>query len=134
MLTYIVKDLSKRTAQAKKMRAVTSLQIEHFIKIEKKITGLFIIFIIFSIYSLCTKDNSPLMFRTCVMPKDCQTSEWSSWSSCSKTCQSTDLSPGFRLRSRFMTHIPAAGGKQCPAFEEKEACNIIGDLLPDCPR
>ncbi|XP_034549450.1 thrombospondin type-1 domain-containing protein 7B [Notolabrus celidotus] len=87
-----------------------------------------------SMLSLCTKDNFPLMFEACVMPKDCQTSDWSLWSPCSKTCQSTDLSPGYRLRSRIMTHIPVGGGKQCPALEEKEACNIIGDLLPNCPR
>uniref|UniRef100_A0A3B5A609 Thrombospondin type 1 domain containing 7B n=1 Tax=Stegastes partitus TaxID=144197 RepID=A0A3B5A609_9TELE len=82
---------------------------------------------------LCTKDNSPLTFQACVMPKDCQTSDWSSWSSCSKTCRSTDLSPGYRLRSRVMTQISLSGGKRCPALEEKEACNIIGDLLPNCP-
>uniref|UniRef100_A0A3B4YAH4 Thrombospondin type-1 domain-containing protein 7A n=1 Tax=Seriola lalandi dorsalis TaxID=1841481 RepID=A0A3B4YAH4_SERLL len=82
---------------------------------------------------LCTKDSSPLTFQACVMPKDCQTSDWSSWSPCSKTCRSTDLSPGYRLRSRIMTQIPVGGGKRCPALEEKEACNIIGDLLPNCP-
>ncbi|XP_014851900.1 PREDICTED: thrombospondin type-1 domain-containing protein 7B isoform X1 [Poecilia mexicana] len=84
--------------------------------------------------SLCTKDTSPLTFQACVMPKDCQTSDWSSWSFCSKTCRSTDLSPGYRVRTRTMTQIPHGGGKQCPALEEKEACNIIGDLLPKCPR
>uniref|UniRef100_A0A3P8SWS5 Thrombospondin type 1 domain containing 7B n=1 Tax=Amphiprion percula TaxID=161767 RepID=A0A3P8SWS5_AMPPE len=82
---------------------------------------------------LCTKDNSPLTFQACVMPKDCHTSDWSSWSPCSKTCRSTDLSPGYRLRTRIMTQIPVSGGKRCPALEEKEACNIIGDLLPNCP-
>ncbi|XP_041663347.1 thrombospondin type-1 domain-containing protein 7B [Cheilinus undulatus] len=87
-----------------------------------------------SMQSLCIKDNSPLTFQLCVMPKDCQTSDWSLWSPCSKTCRSTDLSPGYRLRSRIMTHIPVGGGKQCPALKEKEACNIIGDLLPICPR
>uniref|UniRef100_A0AAQ6I9L7 Thrombospondin type-1 domain-containing protein 7A n=1 Tax=Anabas testudineus TaxID=64144 RepID=A0AAQ6I9L7_ANATE len=70
--------------------------------------------------SLCTKDISPLTFQACVMPKDCQTSHWSSWSSCSKTCRSTDLSPGYRLRTRTMTQIPVGGGKRCPALEEKE--------------
>ncbi|KAM7407697.1 hypothetical protein PAMA_003439 [Pampus argenteus] len=84
--------------------------------------------------SLCTKDSSPLTFQSCVMPKDCQTSDWSSWSPCSKTCRSTDLSPGYRLRSCIMTQIPVGGGERCPALEEKEACNIIGDLLPKCPR
>lgn len=68
------------------------------------------------------------------MPKDCQTSDWSSWSYCSKTCRSTDLSPGYRVRTRIMTQIPHGGGKQCPGLQEKEACNIIGDLLPKCHR
>ncbi|KAF0026331.1 hypothetical protein F2P81_021068 [Scophthalmus maximus] len=84
--------------------------------------------------SLCTKDSSLLTFQACVMPKDCHISDWSSWSPCSKTCRSTDLSPGYRLRSRIMTQVPLGGGKRCPALEEKEACNIMGDLLPRCPR
>ncbi|XP_023806239.1 thrombospondin type-1 domain-containing protein 7B isoform X2 [Oryzias latipes] len=87
-----------------------------------------------SMLSLCTKDSSPLTFQACVMPEDCQTSDWSPWSPCSKTCRSTDLSPGFRVRSRIMTQIPHGGGKACPPLQEKEACNIIGDLLPTCPR
>ncbi|XP_077473854.1 thrombospondin type-1 domain-containing protein 7B isoform X1 [Stigmatopora argus] len=84
--------------------------------------------------SLCTKYNSLLMYQSCVMPRDCHTSDWSPWSPCSKTCRSTDLSPGYRLRSRVVTQIPLSGGKQCPALEEKEACNIMGDLLANCPR
>ncbi|KAF7655323.1 hypothetical protein LDENG_00057900 [Lucifuga dentata] len=84
--------------------------------------------------SLCIQDNTALTFQACVMPKDCETSDWSSWSPCSKTCQSADLSPGYRLRTRMTTQIPSGGGKGCPALEEKEACNIIGDLLPNCPR
>lgn len=88
----------------------------------------------FSLCSLCTGGSFSLAVQTCVMPKDCQTSDWSPWSPCSKTCRSTDLSPGYRLRSRMVTQIPIGGGKQCPAQEEKEACNIIGNLLPNCPR
>ncbi|XP_061579008.1 thrombospondin type-1 domain-containing protein 7B [Cololabis saira] len=84
--------------------------------------------------SFCRKDTALLTFKVCQMPNDCQTSEWSSWSPCSKTCRSNDLSPGYRLRSRIMTQIPHGGGRQCPGLEEKEACNIIGDLLPKCPR
>ncbi|CAJ1071311.1 thrombospondin type-1 domain-containing protein 7B [Xyrichtys novacula] len=87
-----------------------------------------------SLLSLCTKDNFPVTSQACVMPQDCKTSDWSLWSPCSKTCKSSDLSPGYRLRSRIMTHIPVGGGKQCPVLEEKEACNIIGDSLPNCPR
>ncbi|CAL8343145.1 unnamed protein product, partial [Boreogadus saida] len=87
-----------------------------------------------SMLSLCTQDDSPLTFQSCVMPKDCETSDWSSWSPCSKTCRSSDLSPGYRVRARTMAQIPIGGGKGCPTLEEKEACNIIGDLLPNCPR
>ncbi|XP_062861779.1 thrombospondin type-1 domain-containing protein 7B, partial [Trichomycterus rosablanca] len=86
------------------------------------------------ILSLCGQGDSPPTSRSCVMPKDCQTSDWSSWSPCSKTCQSSDLSPGYRFRSRTII-LPAVGeGTECPALEEKEACNIIGDLLSKCPR
>ncbi|KAM6984977.1 thrombospondin type-1 domain-containing protein 7B [Aplochiton taeniatus] len=84
--------------------------------------------------SLCTQDDTPLTFQSCVMPKDCDTSDWSSWSPCSKTCRAADLSPGYRIRTRIVTQIPIGGGNDCPTLEEKEACNIIGDLLPNCPR
>ncbi|XP_052004347.1 thrombospondin type-1 domain-containing protein 7B-like [Xyrauchen texanus] len=87
-----------------------------------------------AILSLCTLGNSPGTFQSCVMPRDCETSDWSVWSPCSKTCRALDMSPGFRVRSRSITHTPIGLGKECPALEEKEACNIIGDLLPNCPR
>ncbi|XP_072300062.1 thrombospondin type-1 domain-containing protein 7B [Eucyclogobius newberryi] len=84
--------------------------------------------------SLCSQTRPPLTFQSCIMPGHCLVSDWSSWTPCSKTCRSADLSPGFRLRTRTMTQIPVGGGNQCPALEEKEACNILGDLLAHCPR
>ncbi|KAK3542745.1 hypothetical protein QTP70_000819, partial [Hemibagrus guttatus] len=83
---------------------------------------------------LCSGDDAPAASRPCLMLRDCHTSEWSSWSSCSKTCQSSDLSPGYRVRSRSVTQPSTGRGTECPALQEKEACNIIGDLLPKCPR
>ncbi|RXM99292.1 Thrombospondin type-1 domain-containing protein 7B [Acipenser ruthenus] len=84
--------------------------------------------------SLCTQDSAPVTFESCIMPRDCETSDWSPWSPCSKTCRSMDLSPGYRTRTRSLKQIPAGGREDCPALEEKEACNIGGDLLPQCPR
>lgn len=86
------------------------------------------------VFSLCSRDDDPVTSRSCVMLRDCQTTNWSSWSSCSKTCQSSDLSPGYRVRSRGVTQPGAGRGTECSALQEKEACNIIGDLLPKCPR
>ncbi|KAJ8392650.1 hypothetical protein AAFF_G00073240 [Aldrovandia affinis] len=83
--------------------------------------------------SLCIRDDAPVTFQSCVMPRDCETSDWSKWSPCSKTCQAADLSPGYRTRTRGLKQIPIGGGQECPALEEKEACNIVGDLLPKCP-
>lgn len=93
-----------------------------------------ILFCFFLVYSLCTLDNGPGTFQSCIMPRDCETSDWSAWSPCSKTCRASDMSPGFRVRSRSITQNPIGHGKECPTLEEKEACNIIGDLLPNCPR
>ncbi|RXM29521.1 Thrombospondin type-1 domain-containing protein 7B [Acipenser ruthenus] len=84
--------------------------------------------------SLCTQDSAPVTFESCILPRDCETSDWSPWSPCSKTCRSMDLSPGYRTRTRSLKQIPAGGREDCPALEEKEACNIGGDLLPQCPR
>ncbi|KAL2087598.1 hypothetical protein ACEWY4_016426 [Coilia grayii] len=83
--------------------------------------------------SLCDHDNAPVNFRTCVMPRDCEVSDWSEWSPCSKTCRTVDQSPGYRTRKRHVKGLQIGEGKECPALEEKEACNLIGDLLPVCP-
>ncbi|XP_005315890.2 thrombospondin type-1 domain-containing protein 7B isoform X1 [Ictidomys tridecemlineatus] len=87
-----------------------------------------------ALLSLCMQDSFPLTVQPCLMPKDCETSEWSSWSPCSKTCRSGNLSPGFRSRSRKVKHIAIGGGKECPELLEKEACIVEGDLLQPCPR
>ncbi|XP_026503553.1 thrombospondin type-1 domain-containing protein 7B [Terrapene carolina triunguis] len=85
--------------------------------------------------SLCMQETIPLTFQSCVMPKDCETSIWSVWSTCSKTCHSGDLSPGFRSRLRSIKYIAVGTGKECPELEEKEACNVGGkELLHPCPR
>ncbi|XP_024099324.3 thrombospondin type-1 domain-containing protein 7B [Pongo abelii] len=84
--------------------------------------------------SLCLQDSFPLTVQSCIMPKDCETSEWSSWSPCSKTCRSGSLLPGFRSRSRNVKHIAIGGGKECPELLEKEACIVKGELLQQCPR
>ncbi|KAJ1189046.1 hypothetical protein NDU88_005797, partial [Pleurodeles waltl] len=82
---------------------------------------------------ICTQGNIPLTFQSCIIAKDCEMSDWSTWSSCSKTCQSGDLSPGFRSRNRSVKQIPLAGGKECQETEEKEACYVGGEMLPPCP-
>ncbi|XP_072556633.1 thrombospondin type-1 domain-containing protein 7B-like isoform X1 [Paramormyrops kingsleyae] len=87
-----------------------------------------------SMLSLCTQDSIPVTFQSCVMPRDCETSEWGPWNPCSKSCRALDLSPGYRTRTRSLKQVPIGGGEECPGLEDKEACNIIGDLLPECPR
>jgi hypothetical protein len=59
----------------------------------------------------------------CMMrkPKDCELTEWSHWSACSKTC-----GPGVQWRHLKILDAPRFGGKQCPrksALEEKRPCN-----------
>ncbi|XP_048455532.1 thrombospondin type-1 domain-containing protein 7B [Rhincodon typus] len=84
--------------------------------------------------SLCIRGDTPAIFQSCVMPSDCEFSEWSEWSSCTKTCRSSDYSPGYRSRIRFIKRVAIGGGKDCPNLEEKETCNIGGERLPPCQR
>jgi len=51
-------------------------------------------------------------------PVDCVMSEWSSWSKCSKACES-----GVRGKTRSIITKPKNGGKQCDTVAEEEACN-----------
>ncbi|KAM4697904.1 thrombospondin type-1 domain-containing protein 7B [Rhinophrynus dorsalis] len=87
-----------------------------------------------ALLSICTQNSMPVHFQACAIPMDCEVTEWSVWSSCSKTCQSGDMVPGFRSRHRDVKHIATGKGRPCPELEEKEACNIGKDLLPPCPR
>lgn len=85
--------------------------------------------------SLCVQDPVPLTFKSCVIAKDCETSEWSAWSACSRTCGWGDLAPGFRSRRRGVRSVAVGTGKQCPELEEREACSVGGkELLQPCPR
>uniref|UniRef100_A0A8C2UC31 Thrombospondin type-1 domain-containing protein 7A n=1 Tax=Coturnix japonica TaxID=93934 RepID=A0A8C2UC31_COTJA len=85
--------------------------------------------------SLCVQDTIPLTSKTCVIAKDCETSEWSAWSSCSQTCSWGDLAPGFRSRHRSVQSVAMGSGKLCPELEEKEACSTgRRELLKPCPR
>uniref|UniRef100_A0A8C0IEL0 Thrombospondin type-1 domain-containing protein 7A n=1 Tax=Bubo bubo TaxID=30461 RepID=A0A8C0IEL0_BUBBB len=85
--------------------------------------------------SLCMQDPAPLTFKSCVIAKDCETSEWSAWSACSRTCGWGDLAPGFRSRRRGVRSVAVGTGKPCPELEEREACSVGGkELLQPCPR
>ncbi|XP_032901589.1 thrombospondin type-1 domain-containing protein 7A isoform X1 [Amblyraja radiata] len=82
--------------------------------------------------SLCTQLKLPITFQSCVVPKDCQTSEWSEWSPCSKTCYSATSPKGFRARTSSINQFPVGGGKECPSLEEQEPCSPEGEGVPPC--
>ncbi|XP_040460738.1 thrombospondin type-1 domain-containing protein 7B [Falco naumanni] len=85
--------------------------------------------------SFCLQDPVPLTFKSCVIAKDCETSEWSAWSTCSQTCGWGELTPGFRSRRRGLRSVAVGAGRQCPELEEREACSVGGkELLQPCPR
>ena len=56
-------------------------------------------------------------------PVDCQVSEWTVWSACSKTCGG-----GTHTRTRTITQLPSTDGLQCPDLEETHECNT-----QECP-
>ncbi|OXB67704.1 hypothetical protein ASZ78_002786 [Callipepla squamata] len=83
---------------------------------------------------LCVQDAIPFTSKTCVIAKDCKTSEWSAWSACSQTCSWGDLAPGFRSRHRSVRSMAMGSGKLCPELEQREACSTGGrELLQPCP-
>ncbi|XP_068051274.1 thrombospondin type-1 domain-containing protein 7B isoform X2 [Anomalospiza imberbis] len=86
--------------------------------------------------SLCLQDPvTPVTSRSCVIPKDCTTSEWSPWSPCSRSCGWGSLAAGLRSRRRRVRSVAVGAGKPCPELEEREACSGGGKaLLQPCPR
>uniref|UniRef100_A0A673N1Q8 Thrombospondin type-1 domain-containing protein 7A n=1 Tax=Sinocyclocheilus rhinocerous TaxID=307959 RepID=A0A673N1Q8_9TELE len=83
--------------------------------------------------SQCPHWSLPETYQSCLMPKDCVVSEWSSWGSCSKTCSDPSVPQGSLSRSRQLIRLPTRGGSECPQLEESQACEPEGDgVLPCC--
>ncbi|KAG7325780.1 hypothetical protein KOW79_010705 [Hemibagrus wyckioides] len=82
--------------------------------------------------SLCDQQSLPVTYQACVMTKDCEVTEWSDWSSCSKECYDLNGPKGQRTRTRRVQQFNVAGGAECPNLEESEPCSPQGDGVPPC--
>uniref|UniRef100_A0A3P9MW48 Thrombospondin type-1 domain-containing protein 7A n=1 Tax=Poecilia reticulata TaxID=8081 RepID=A0A3P9MW48_POERE len=83
---------------------------------------------------LCSrlKSNLPLTIQSCVLPKDCQVTEWTDWSSCSKACADPESPRGTRTRRRQVLQFSVGEGVECPVLEETESCEPPGGSVPPC--
>ncbi|XP_037119281.1 thrombospondin type-1 domain-containing protein 7A-like isoform X2 [Syngnathus acus] len=77
--------------------------------------------------SLCSHQSLPVTFQACVVTKDCNVTQWSQWSACSKDCAGPE---GQRTRARKVSQFSVGGGARCPELEEKQPCNPQGETLP----
>ncbi|XP_068190028.1 thrombospondin type-1 domain-containing protein 7A [Antennarius striatus] len=82
--------------------------------------------------SLCSHQTLPVTFQACVMTRDCDVTQWSDWSSCSKDCYSPNGPKGQHARTRTVSQFPIGGGADCPELQEKEPCDPLGDGVPQC--
>nr|XP_043890586.1 thrombospondin type-1 domain-containing protein 7A-like isoform X7 [Solea senegalensis] len=82
--------------------------------------------------NLCVPRDLPLTIQSCVLPKDCQVTEWGEWGPCSKTCVDAEAPVGNRTRSRQVLQFPVGDGDECPPLEELEACEVQVDGVPPC--
>ncbi|KAF3833452.1 hypothetical protein F7725_024656 [Dissostichus mawsoni] len=80
--------------------------------------------------SLCSQYSLPITFQACVMTKDCDVTEWSDWSACSKECYNPNGPKGDRTRSRKVSQFPIDGGADCPELLEKESCTAGEEVPP----
>uniref|UniRef100_A0A8C6Y727 Thrombospondin type-1 domain-containing protein 7A n=1 Tax=Naja naja TaxID=35670 RepID=A0A8C6Y727_NAJNA len=82
--------------------------------------------------SFCQQEKLPITFQSCVITKECQVSEWSEWSPCSKTCFDMTFSKGYRTRTRTIKQFPIDSESECPNLEETEQCVTQGDGVTAC--
>ncbi|XP_035209899.1 spondin-1-like [Stegodyphus dumicola] len=52
-------------------------------------------------------------------PRSCRVSEWSDWSTCSKSCEI-----GEKTRKRKVIHFASRSGRPCPPLEETTWCRV----------
>uniref|UniRef100_A0A8C5N0Q9 Thrombospondin type-1 domain-containing protein 7A n=1 Tax=Leptobrachium leishanense TaxID=445787 RepID=A0A8C5N0Q9_9ANUR len=71
--------------------------------------------------SFCQQEKLPITFQACVVDKECQVSEWSEWSPCTKDCNMPS-STGQRTRTRTIKLFPIGSANECPKLEETEQC------------
>ncbi|XP_051519356.1 thrombospondin type-1 domain-containing protein 7A-like [Myxocyprinus asiaticus] len=82
--------------------------------------------------SLCNQQTLPVTYQACVIPKDCELSDWSDWSDCSKECYDLNGRKGRYTRTRQVQQFPVGGGAVCPELEESEPCLPHGEGIPPC--
>ncbi|XP_039858562.1 thrombospondin type-1 domain-containing protein 7A [Simochromis diagramma] len=82
--------------------------------------------------SLCSQETLPVTFQACVVTKDCDVTEWSKWSACTKECYDPTSPKAVWTRTRKVTQFPVGGGIDCPELEEKEPCTPQSDVVPPC--
>lgn len=82
--------------------------------------------------SLCSQETLPVTFQACVITKDCDVTEWSKWSACTKECYDPTSPKAVWTRTRKVTQFPVGGGIDCPELEEKEPCTPQSDGVPPC--
>ena len=63
--------------------------------------------------------NANLQRLHSVVPTDCETSPWSGWTPCTKSC-----GIGLKARARMVLAQPTHGGLACPTLMENVECNI----------
>ncbi|KAF3692339.1 Thrombospondin type-1 domain-containing protein 7A Precursor [Channa argus] len=82
--------------------------------------------------TLCIPRDLPLTVQSCLLPKDCQLTEWAEWGPCSKTCVDPESPRGNRTRNRQVLQFPVGEGAECPPLEESESCEPQGNGMPPC--
>ncbi|XP_051729251.1 LOW QUALITY PROTEIN: thrombospondin type-1 domain-containing protein 7A [Ctenopharyngodon idella] len=82
--------------------------------------------------SQCIQQTLPVTYQACVIPKDCEVTEWSDWSACSKECYDLNGRKGQRTRTRQVQQFPVGGGAECTELEESEPCSPQGEGIPPC--
>ncbi|KAG8443081.1 hypothetical protein GDO86_011775 [Hymenochirus boettgeri] len=81
--------------------------------------------------SFCQQEKLPITFQSCVIDKECQVSEWSEWSPCTRVCDKPSPA-GYHNRKRTIKLFPIGNANECPELEETEECTPPPDELQDC--